>query len=221
MRGVTIDGASAFFSVVRDITERKRTEEERRKTEEWLKFAHRAAAIGICYRESGETRVSEEQFLLYGLTPRPNWLTREEWLQTIHPEDRERVAAEQSLALDEQRPYQIRFRVIWPDGSVHWLFCNGRTFPGEAEDFARKIEVTVDVTDRMQAESALQQFFAVSDSKLAVIGFDGHIKRANPAMLKATGYDIQELRRKPFVEFMHPDDAAGMQAEFGRIARPT
>jgi len=217
MQGATIGGTRASFSVVRDITERKRTEKERRKSEEWLAFAHRAAGIGICYKDSGETKVSEEQFRLYGLEPRPNWLTREEWLQTLHPDDRQRVASEQSLALEEQRPYQIQFRVIWPDGSVHWLFCNGRTFPGEGDGLTRKIEVTVDITDRLQAESALRQFFMVSDSLLLVIGFDGYIKRANPALVKTTGYTIEEFQRKPFTEFFHPDDAAEMRAEFARI----
>ena len=217
MQGATIDGIRVSFSVIRDITERKRAEEERRKSEEWLAFAHRAAGIGICYKDSAETRVSEEQFRLYGLAPRPNWLTREEWLQMVHPGDRERVASEQSLALEEERPYQMRFRVVWPDGSVHWLFFNGRTFPGEREGLTRKIEVTVDITDRMQAESALQQFFAVTDSPLAVIGFDGYIKRANPALLKATGYTLEEMQRKPFAEFFHPDDARAMRSEFARI----
>jgi len=216
-RGTTISGTRVLFSVIRDITERKRAEEERRKSEEWLEFAHRAAGIGICYKDSAETRVSAEQFRLYGLAPRPNWLTREEWLQMVHPEDRERVAFEQSLALEQQRPYQMRFRVVWPDGSVHWLFCNGRTFPGEREGLTRKIEVTVDTTDRMQAESALQQFFTVSDSPLAVIGFDGYIRRGNPALLKATGYTIEEMQSRPFTEFLHPDDAPAMAAQFASI----
>ena len=67
MQGATIGDTRVSFSVVRDITERKRAEEERRKSEEWLAFAHRAAGIGICHKDSGETRVSEEQFRLYGL----------------------------------------------------------------------------------------------------------------------------------------------------------
>ena len=75
----------------------------------------------------------------------------------------------------------------------------------------------MDTTDRMQAESALQRFFTVSDQPLAVIGFDGYIRRANPALLKTTGYTIEEMKRRPFFEFFHPDDAPAMRAEFARI----
>ena len=62
----------------------------------------------------------------------------------------------------------------------------------------------MDTTDRMQAESALQQFFMVSDSPLAVIGFDGYIRRANPALLKTTGYTIEEIAAQAIYRVLPP-----------------
>jgi PAS domain S-box-containing protein len=200
-----------FIALIEDLTERKRAEENARRSEESLGFTLDAVGIGLCHRESGETMASDHQFRLYGIEPAEKWLTRERWLQSIHPEDRERVETEQRLAMEQGKPYVIWFRVVWPDGSVHWLACRGKVFG------TRKMEVTIDVTERKRAEAALEGFFALSRSPMSICGFDGTIKRVNAALLETSGFTAEELAQRLAPEFFHSDDRAMIQEQFQKL----
>jgi PAS domain S-box-containing protein len=72
---------------------------------------------------------------------------------------------------------------------------------------------------RIQVETALQdeaaasplsdmeeRFFYVSIDMLCCLDFTGYFKRLNPAWERALGFTIQELKSRPFIEFVHPDD---------------
>ena len=204
-----------FITLVEDLSARKGAEENARRSDEWLRFTLNSAGIGLCHRESGETTASEQQFRLYGLEPAETWLTRERWLESIHPADRERVAIEQSRAIEQAEPYDIQFRVVWPDGSVHWLLCRGKIL--QDDNRLSKIEVTIDVTERKRAEAALDEFFRLSHSPKCVVGFDGSIKRVNAALLETWGFTAEELAQRAVTELFHPDDRAAMQAEFQKL----
>jgi PAS domain S-box-containing protein len=203
-----------FITLVEDLSEQKRAEENARKSEERLRFTLNAAGIGLCHRESGETTASEQQFRLYGLEPAETWLTRERWLELIHPADRERVETEQRLAMEQGKPYDIQFRVVWPDGAVHWLLCRGKIFHDEG---ARKTEVTVDITERKRAEVALQEFFSLSRSPMSILGYDGSIKRVNAASIRILGFTAEEFADHPRLECFHPDDRPMMEDEFRKL----
>ena len=208
-----------FITLIEDITEQKRAEEALRNSEEWLKTAQNAAGIGIWDWDagSGEIRASGTQFRLFGLEPGSRFPIGEEFLRLIHPEDRQRIDGEMRLALAGRGPGELQFRVIWPDGSVHWLLTRGRAFLDEAGKTVRFIGANVDITGRIRAEAALENFFNLSPSPLAVCGFDGRIRKANPALVKTSGFTIEELQQRPFIEFCHPDDRPALSAGFQKL----
>jgi PAS domain S-box-containing protein len=88
-----------------------------------------------------------------------------------------------------------------------------------------------DLTERNRAEAEvrraaeqLDHFFDISTDLMAIAGTDGYFKRLNPAWERTLGYTIEELCARPFLEFIHPDDAnrtsseAIEQAEAGKVS---
>ncbi len=70
-----------------------------------------------------------------------------------------------------------------------------------------------------QAEDELRRFFANSLGMLCIAGFDGYFKRLNPAWKNTLGWTLEELRGRPFLEFVHPDDRAATLGEVRKLAR--
>ncbi|MEO7415365.1 MAG: PAS domain-containing protein [Opitutaceae bacterium] len=76
----------------------------------------------------------------------------EDMLAAVHPEDRERVhgAMQQSIAAGGE--YDIEYRTLWPDQSVHWILVRGQTNPSTDGQPQRMIGVSLDITARKEAE---------------------------------------------------------------------
>lgn len=55
-------------------------------------------------------------------------------------------------------------------------------------------------------ESASERFFAISLDLLCHADFNGYFRRVNPAWERTLGFTIDELRSRPSIEFVHPDD---------------
>ena len=68
-----------------------------------------------------------------------------------------------------------------------------------------------EASERARAEADLNRFFNVSADLLCVSGTDGYFKRLNPAWEKVLGFPVVELLAKPYLDFVHPDDAARTQ----------
>ena len=154
-----------------DITAQKRAEEAQRKSDEWLQFAQNAAGVGIFDLDlkSGEARISEGQFRLFGLDPSAKPPSREEWRMLVHPEDREPMDRHYELALPGVQPSE-EYRIVWPDGSIHWLLAKSTVLFDEAGRPTRQVGVNVDVTSRVRAEKALNQFFSASPTPMVDLG---------------------------------------------------
>ena len=71
-------------------------------------------------------------------------------------------------------------------------------------------------TARLAALEERDRFFDVSIDLLATASADGYFLRLNPAWTGVLGYELDELRSRPFVEFVHPDDVAATQREVER-----
>ncbi len=70
-------------------------------------------------------------------------------------------------------------------------------------------------------ESELRGLFRFSLELLCVAGGDGYFKRVNPAFERTLGYTAQELRARPFVEFVHPEDRETTRRAMSKLAEGT
>ena len=64
-----------------------------------------------------------------------------------------------------------------------------------------------------------ERLFTLSSDLMCVAGIDGYFRQVNPAFEKTLGYTPDELRARPLVDFLHPDDVAATQAEVGKLAQ--
>jgi diguanylate cyclase (GGDEF)-like protein/PAS domain S-box-containing protein len=79
------------------------------------------------------------------------------WDRAIHPDDKAFVRQEVQAALQGWRNYQPRFRVIWPDGSVHYIQARSRTtYRGDGSP-ERMIGVNYDITEQVERELEVEQ----------------------------------------------------------------
>jgi PAS domain S-box-containing protein len=88
---------------------------------------------------------------------------------------------------------------------------------------ARSLIIADKARERVEAEG--QRFFTLSRDLLCIAGFDGYLKRVNPAWEGALGFTREELLARPFLDFVHPDDRAAaltqaQKAEVGATIPP-
>ena len=81
------------------------------------------------------------------------------------------------------------------------------------------IGVIVDRRERDEARYWLDEFFDLTLELLAVATFDGRFMRLNPAWESTFGYPVSELVARPFMDFVHPDDAEATAAVMQGLVR--
>ncbi len=160
--GRTLVAGSAGHGVVvnaRDVTERRLAEEAIRDQEERLRFALDAGGMGAWEWDMASNRVMWSPTLeeIHGLVPGTFEGTLEASTADVHPDDREALEAEIAAALIGTGMYEIQYRVVWPDGSVHWLETKGRVVEDGHGRPVRMVGVGTDVTERKRAEEALRR----------------------------------------------------------------
>jgi two-component system cell cycle sensor histidine kinase/response regulator CckA len=215
-----LDGTvQGLVAVITDISERKQAEASLRETNARLELAQTAAAITIWEwePESGWSDYTPGFCALYGLPPGTPPLSYEEWREFVHPDDRDRVIEDLEAALAGERPYDIEYRVVWRDGSVHWIASRGRLVPPEAGRPPRMIGVNFDVTRRREAELQLRQLDRLETvSRLA----GGVAHEANNQMTVVPGAAAFILRRDDLPETVR-DDAEHIRQAAERTAAIT
>ncbi len=138
---------------------RMKDEEALRESEERLTLAASGTRIGIFdwNLKTGEIAATEQKIRLYGMdlpttTTLSQRYTYRDWAERFHPEDLPRVEAEMDRCMAEHAPFESEYRVVWPDGSVHWLAARGLFQYDDQDVPARFIGIVMDITDRKQAE---------------------------------------------------------------------
>jgi PAS domain S-box-containing protein len=146
-----------IVGIVADITDQKLAEESLRASEERMRLAQKVAGIGTFERNirTGVNTWTPEMESMYGLPPGGFRRTRAAFENLVHPDDRAQVVNLVEEALLTGRQMSGEWRVIWPDGSVHWIAARWQALMDESGEPSRVIGVDMDITDRKRAEEAL------------------------------------------------------------------
>lgn len=200
---------SYYGGIAEDITERKLAEESLRESEARLSLATEAVQIGIWDRNLiANTCVwSASMGLLYGLPSNTLCPTVEDYFNLIHPADRESVAASIARMIEEGKG-STEYRIVWPDGSLHWLNCKGQVYYNEVGQPIRIIGTNRDITERKLAEQKISEQAALLDiatDAILVRDFQSQILFWNKGAERMYGWLSTEVIGKDLHEILYPD----------------
>ena len=140
-----------------DIEERKRAEEELRRSKAYLSEAQRLSHTGSFGWDvlSGEIYWSEETFRIFGPDPKTK-VTTDLILQRTHPDDRQAVQQVLERASSERKEFDLEHRLLMPDGAIKYLQVVGRpsTDQGRRSEF---VGAVTDITNHRRAEESLRK----------------------------------------------------------------
>lgn len=170
-RAIVVSGQTYILTTTRDVTDRRRAELALRESEERLRLALDAAHLGIFDWNvvNGDITWSRWHEELWGFRPGEFDGTYASFESRLHADDRPHINAAVAESRESRRPYAQEFRVVWPDGSIHWIMGRGEFVFDQAGSPLRMRGTVLDITDRKQAEQERQQVFErVSDAFVAL-----------------------------------------------------
>jgi PAS domain S-box-containing protein len=152
----------AMLSSIRDITDRKRAEENLQRMNERLALATRAAHLGVWDWDIQKNELiwDDRMYELYGVKQEDFSGAYEAWLQGIHPDDRAASNRVSEQARRGERDYDTEFRIVRPDGDIRWLRAYAQVMWDEAGNPLRMTGINYDITERKQAEDSLKASLA-------------------------------------------------------------
>jgi PAS domain S-box-containing protein len=167
-------GNRAFTGIVRDITERKRLQEDLSRKHADLAEAQRVARLGSWTWNivTNELRWSDEVYRIFGVQPQEFGATYDAFLKSVHPDDRETVKAAVDKALADQNViYGIEHRIVRPNGSERVVHERGAVVLDDRDRPIRMVGTVHDVTERRRLE---EEILNISRREQRRIGQDLH-----------------------------------------------
>ncbi|MGH8029987.1 MAG: putative bifunctional diguanylate cyclase/phosphodiesterase, partial [Arenimonas sp.] len=145
------------MATLADLRPRREAERALRESEDRLKLAMEAARMGLWYWSADNDSFTYSDGLgrLFGRAPDAPHVSYRELQESVHPEDRGLVDATIRHAVKGGQELQMDYRIVWADGSVHWLASRGQVRRGGDGRALHLVGVAVDITDRKQAEQRI------------------------------------------------------------------
>ncbi len=169
LRRERIDERPVESGVTVDITERHLAAVQLREANERALLAAESAGIGTWERDfvRGVSIWNAQMYRLRGLEPVEGATPEALRTGSRHPDDGMSFDARMQRALDEGTPFEEEMRVVWPDGSVHWIASRAIPQPGPSGRMERLLGVNWDITGRKRAEQALREKAAAEQASRA------------------------------------------------------
>ena len=192
-----------------DVAERKRVEENLRQMNERFSLSTRAAHMGVWDWDLKKNELvwDNGMYELYGVKRDDFSGAYDAWLKGIHPDDREASDRISKQAQRGEREYNTEFRVVWPDGSIHYLKAYGQFVRDRDGNPLRMTGVNFDITELKVANEALRESedkyrTLIQKIQVAVVvhGADTQIVTCNSMAQELLGLTQDQLLGKTAVD---------------------
>ena len=231
LRSVALQNAnSILLARQRAEEELLRTKDALRESQERLTAALGAAGTGT-FRwdiQTNDVEGDENFNRIFGLAQGKASRSRDAFLATVHPDDRPAVNERWLRSARDGADFDMEFRVVWPDGSVHWVDDKGKVFYDQAGKPSYMTGACADVTSRKAAaetirenEERLRAMFNQAAVGIAVAALDGHFVSMNRKFSEILGYTPEDLRQRTFADITHPEDLAATRAAVDQLLAQT
>jgi PAS domain S-box-containing protein len=169
--------------------ERKKAEQALHESEERLNLAADSANAGLWALDADTGLIwgTEKGWGLFGLSPRQE-VSFERFLESVHPEDRDRVVNAVQQVLHSGEHISVEYRIIIPDGSIRWISSIGRRQFSESGKSTRLMGVSMDITELkrsqefvLESEEFNRAVLASLRNHIAILDKEGTILSVNEA----------------------------------------
>lgn len=169
-----VDGTRTIIGIGRDITERKRSDEELSESKAAAedskeKLLLSAKAGGVAFWEydvvNNNLFWDDQMYVIYGVQPDTFENVYQAWEAILHPDDMVRVNGDVQKALRGEKEYELDFRVVWPDGSLHTIAAVGKVVRDASGQPVSMVGANWDVTKAKKAEEDILQFARLINEK--------------------------------------------------------
>jgi len=168
----------------------------------WLRHAADAGQVGFWHldAESGVIDCTPRCKANLGIPPDAKVTLDTIW-SVMHPDDRERVGACVQQAVESRGAYAVEYRVVRPDGSVHWISSRGRYV--EIAGRPGMVGSTIDDTERRRVEELNRLITTNVAEGLCFMDANGRLTYMNPAAAEILGWSEDALRGKDVHTALH------------------
>ncbi|MGB8169698.1 MAG: PAS domain-containing protein [Chthoniobacteraceae bacterium] len=219
---ISLENARLYAELQQENLERKRVEDELRRSEQLMSEAQRIGQTGSWSWniKTGKLVWSEEQRRIFGVPAERNELTYDDFTGMIHPDDRSGAMATIDDAARLGREFNQRFRIVLPDGAVKFIHGSANPVSTESGVLLEYVGAVRDVTDQVKVETALEEALArVRESegqlRTTIDTIPGLVWTTLPEgageffsqrWLDYTGLSTEEAKGDGWAVALHPDD---------------
>jgi len=169
-----------------------------RRQKQRLDDAQQLAKLGSWEFDATNNSVifSDETRRIFDIDPSKLWSTFENFLERVHPDDRDLVVAAYRNSITGNGSGEIVHRAVLPDNSVKYVHQRWHTFPGRSRKRKQTLGFVQDITESHDAESRLRlsaRIIECIDEGICIADPDLRIVEVNPALCKLTGYRREDV----------------------------
>jgi len=195
-----------------DVTDLLRQQKALHQFEERVALAAEAAQLGVWELDTTSNRiwVSDKVRQLFQFPP-DDEITYSEFEKRVHPDDRAARDRVMRRTIQAHSSYETEYRIVLPDGTIRWIGGRARCVSDTKGKPTRLLGVSMDITERKQAEELFQLATEASPSGTVLVDHQGRILLVNAHIEGLFGYARDELIGKA-VDILVPERFARAHA---------